>query len=329
MTHLLKASNFYPDITVVDIDSSKEDVVKKYGKTLGIDIVFADSLHSEVLKTFDLIVIANWGQDHVSTYRQVSGLSSNFLIEKPLASNIGDLNFLREEVMRGKIVVTNLQWNYSGFKEKLIGMREDNRLGELCGLQLFGGAKCLVTNGIHYLALANQVIGSRPITVIAKMDVSSINPRRSDFLYYGGVAVWNYPDNVSLSMHLNNRSKVSETLRILFEHGQVEVKKGTMIANKIPDGERRMLIKPAKTLHASESSESFEAFKDLNGRDGLDVIYRRFADGNFCKTDFEPGFDSTMGILASLYSSIRENSVNLQSNNWLGEDDFDVDWNIT
>ncbi len=329
-THLQKASKIYKKITVVDIDESKRLKVLELGILLGIETTYLENLNQlDQGSSFDLIVIANWGPDHVSTYKQISEFSENFLIEKPLASKISDLQFLREEVSKGKVIITNLQWNYSGFKERVGTLQNLHHLGALCGFQLLGGAKCLVTNGIHYLSLASILLEEYPTSVMAMINATRINPRRQDFLYYEGVVSWAYSSDRYLSMQLHNGSHVSETFRVIFQNGIIEVKKGKMSALVIPLEDRKVLSRPTKTLHPSKISEPVEAFTLGHERDGLDVIYEMFRDHRHTPKGFDSGYLSTLGIIASLVSSDHKTAINIRQLELLDNELTVNDWNIT
>lgn len=330
ITHFKKASRKFKSITVVDVDESKQTKVEELSRTQEVEASYLQNLDEiEKNEFFDLIVLANYGPDHYTTYKKLSTNSSHFLIEKPLTSKISDLLLLRREVSTEKIVITNLQWNYSGFKDKVLELREKNELGEIQGLQLLGGAKCLVTNGIHYLALSSQLLDSCPSSVLAMTESAKINPRRSDFAYYGGISAWRFPGNRFLSMHLQNESQVSEAYRVLFQNGIIEVRKGQMTTYSIPSEDRQLLVKPSKTLHALRASEAVDAFTFSNDQDGLDEIYKRFAEGSFLSYEFESGYNATLGILASLYSSRTGTLIDLENSKWIHEIDSELDWNIT
>ena len=329
-THFSKASRIFNHITVLDVDESKELKVQTLGESLGIKTRYVKSTDNLFDgPEFELIVLANWGPDHASTYRNISKLSNNFLIEKPLTSKIGDLLFLREEVSAGKIIITNLQRNYSGFKEKVSDLQGAYDLGDLCGAQLFGGAKCLVTIGIHFLSLTSKLLGQYPSSVMAITNSRNINPRRNDFLYFDGVSVWEYGSGRFLSMHLQNNSHIGETFRILFEKGLIEVKNGLASVLAIPFEDRRVLDRPTKTAHPSQSLMSFEAFTIGNGKDGLDAIYEGFAEHTHKPEDFESGYQATLGIIASLLSSERKMSVNIQDIESIDSQLILKDWTIT
>jgi predicted dehydrogenase len=329
-SHLSKASRVFKNITVLDVDESKALKVQEFGESLGIETSYvksADFLFDG--PEFDLVVLANWGPDHASTYRELSKLSNNFLIEKPLTSKIGDLLFLREEVSAGKIIVTNLQRNYSGFKEKVSDLQGTFDLGDLCGVQLFGGAKCLVTIGIHYLSLTSKLLGQYPTSVMAITNSMNINPRRKDFLYFDGVSVWEYGGGKFLSMHLQNNSHIGETFRVIFENGLIEVGNGLASVLAIPFEDRRFLERPTKTLYPSQPLVSFEAFTISSEQDGLDAIYQGFEEHAHKPEDFEPGYQATLGTIASLLSSERKTSINIQDLESIDSQLILKDWNIT
>jgi predicted dehydrogenase len=330
LAHFKKASNFFNDITVVDIDKTKEQEVTSIGKLMEIKTRFlrsTDQLGNH--ETFDLIVIANWGPDHMKTYDKVSRLSSNFLIEKPLVSSLKDLLKLKVESTKGKLIITNHQWLYSGFKERVFKLQSEFNLGSLSGVHVFGGSRCIVTNGIHFLAISSQLLNQYPFSVVSLMNSLRINPRRNDFEYYGGVAVWNYHSGPYLSVHFQLASNVSETLKILFENGYIEIIDGNMQVNSIAAEDLGKLLKPSWTFRPSVKSEVFKSFAQFNGSDGLDEIYRRFVNNAHSEHDFEPGYQATLGILAGLKSTKDGKVIRISEFEHSSDDVSELDWNIT
>jgi predicted dehydrogenase len=330
LTHVKKASNFFNEVTVIDLNENKEQELLLLSKLLTIDVKFFNSIDELASdEKFDLIVIANWGPDHMQTFKKVSMLSSNILIEKPLVSRLSDLLVLKEQSTKGKIIIANHQWNYSGFKDKVKELQNQYTLGKINGAQVLGGAKCLVTNGIHYLALTSHLLEQFPKTVIGVSSSHNINPRRSDFVYYEGVSAWQYEGGQYLSIHFQNSSHVSETFRILFEHGIIEVKKGKMRAHTIGNQERDSISKPARTLHPTVKSQFVDAFTNENDTDGLDKLYKGFIEKTYIVEDFEPGYQASLGILASLFSSMKGSQVKISNLEQADEDEASIEWNIT
>ncbi len=330
LTHFKKASKLFDDITVIDIDERKRRDVLLLGKLMGIKSRFLTDIkqiHGREL--FDLIVIANWGPDHIQTYREVSNLSWSFLIEKPLVSKLKDLRELRKQSCHGKIIIANHQWLYSGFHQKVLDMQVNYDLGPLSGIQVFGGSRCLVTNGVHFLAMASQLFSHYPSSVYSIINPLKINPRGENFNYYGGVSVWNYATGGQLSVHFQLASNVSETARILFQNGFLQIEDGNMEVYAISVEDREKLAKPSWTIRPNKTSKIFSSFSYSSGRDGLDEIYRKFSENSFSLNDFDPGYHSTLGILASLHSSKEEQVVNISDFERIDDDSSQYDWKIT
>jgi predicted dehydrogenase len=330
LTHIKKASKFYKEITVVDLIGNKKQELLLLSKLLTINVKFFRSIDELAAnEKFDLIVIANWGPDHMQTFKRVSMLSSNILIEKPLVSRLSDLFILKEQSIKGKIIIANHQWNYSGFRDKVKELQNQYILGEINGAQVLGGAKCLVTNGIHYLALTSQLLEQYPKTVMCVSSSHNINPRRSDFVYYEGVSAWQYEGGQYLSIHFQNSSHVSETFRILLENGFIEVKRGKMRAHTIGIQERESISKPARTLHTTVKSQFVDAFTNENETDGLDKLYKGFLEKSYIAKDFEPGYQASLGILASLFSSKKGSQVKISNLEQADNNEASIEWNIT
>ena len=89
LTHIKKASKCFKEITVVDLDENKKQELLLLSKLLTINVKFFRSVDELAAnEKFDLIVIANWGPDHMQTFKRVSMLSSNILIETSNESEV-------------------------------------------------------------------------------------------------------------------------------------------------------------------------------------------------------------------------------------------------
>jgi len=161
------------------------------------------------------------------------------------------------------------------------------------------------------------------------MNPLKINPRGENFNYFGGVTIWNYATGGQLSVHFQLSSNVSETTRILFQNGFLQLEDGNMEVYAISVEDREKLAKPTWTIRPNRTSEIFSSFSYSSGRDGLDEIYRKFSENSFDLNDFDPGYHSTLGILASLHSSKEEQVVNISDFERIDDDNSQYDWKIT
>ncbi len=263
----------------------------------------------------NLAVIANWGPDHTTSFHELVELGVNFfIIEKPLASKIEDLEELKAVIARGKIkVICNLTWSYSHFMQQLERITKIYSLGPVRNILVSGGAKCLVTNGIHYLALAIQIFGSEATEVTALTYNSPINPRASRFLFLAGSAIWEFPDDRYLNISFSNESHLQLSAILIFSRGKLVIEGNQASLFKISDENTFKIDKPTRTYLATEPIEQFSAFIDSLGNDGLVNIYEKFINAEPWG-DLELGIQATEAILGMLIADSSKMSTTLPLN---------------
>ena len=232
-------------------------------------------------KSYIFAVIANWGPDHVSTILKLvdSGVTK-FLVEKPLCDSLSDLARIEELVSENKIeLISHYQWSYSNLP-KLIGeMAYENALGDTISIVVNGGAKCLVTNGIHYLALAEIIFHQVPIASSIIYHNDEINPRNKKFVFLEGNATWKYPNSKYLSINFFNKSHVSLICIINFEFGYAVIQSDEIKFFSIPIDRRPHSASPTRTANASDLIYEGPAFSYPDGSDGSDLIYSKLLKG--------------------------------------------------
>jgi predicted dehydrogenase len=232
-------------------------------------------------KVYEFAVLANWGPDHVNTILTLFRMGiTNFLVEKPLCDSLHDLKIIEELVLDRKIkIISHYQWSYSFLPKIIEENAEKFNLGNTISMVVNGGAKCLVTNGIHYLALAEILFNSEPVESSIIYDNEAINPRNNKFVFLEGNATWKYPNSKYLSINFFNKSRVSIIFIINFEFGYGIIQNERIDLYTIPKDKREQLLSPTRTAIATELVFSGPAFSYPDGRDGSDVIYSLFFNG--------------------------------------------------
>ena len=330
--HFQTAAHFYDEIIVVDIDSGKFDECNALSEKLNFKATFIQDLDQLAdFQKFDVCIIANWGPDHFNTLERLIALGCNsFIIEKPLTSKLSDLYQLRDLCDQKELkVITNLQANFSLFREVLAELIVKFDLGEVLGFQVSGGAKCIATNGIHYLALANQVYNEWPTHVIADLKSDLINPRSYDLAFLDGVANWNYPSGKNLSIHFQNDSHLNVNIRLLFKFAYIEVINNTYNLFKIDQKDVQKFTKPAHTSSATLLLSTGDAFETLEGVTPIYKLYSEFQNSNSPAILFEAGYQATKGILGALISSSTGRKINLESYALGYVEYLETDWMIS
>ena len=310
-THLKYLKKYFYNIMIVDVD---ENVIN-----MNLDLIgdhkyeYQQSIKYYRIKKGQVkyAVIANWGPDHFSTFEELVKLGVvNFIIEKPMAVSFEDLDKMRGLKYKKKLkIITNFQWSHGPFVNNLNFYAREFKLGKICNIVVHGGAKCIATNGIHYLALADQVFNSYPIYTFGSLNSSQINPRNKDFLFIGGVSNWTYSNHRQLTIIFSNESSNSATMSIVFENGLAEVRGNQIKFSTFDKSFIASNFPRTRTAYASVNLLEIEAFTS-NEFDGQEKIYEIFTGDNVLD-NFESSYNVTRSLLANLLSNERKKYIYL------------------
>ena len=325
-THLIFALKNFGEIFIVDPSEQvmryvhnhvESDRMKYFAKLEALP-------HGDI---FDLTVIANWGPDHASTLRNLLALGNrNYIVEKPLTSRIADLlemkNFVNNQEVK---IACNLTWSYSHFFEKIEEIGKRHELGKVQNILVSGGAKCLVTNGIHYVGLALQIFGESPEEVIALTHNSEINPRSPKLLFLDGSSTWGFSENRYLNISFSNNSHLQLSAVLNYPTARLVIEGNHATLYQISKDVISKMDKPTRTFLATEKTNEFNAFIDNDGNDGTSNIYKNFLNGDGWD-DFKHGEQATEAIFGMLISNQtgtkislplnRENITTYQNHEW-------------
>lgn len=313
LTHLEHISNKFNDILIIDKDI---EVVEKAEKLLGSKKFYFATNIKNINKELGLnyAVIANWGPDHFKTleFLQYLGIK-NYIIEKPITDSIADL--LKIKRLRDKNslkIFVNFQWTNSPLLDIIKKVNVKFKLGRLVIVNVTGGAKCIATNGIHYLDLANRLFSSNPIQVISNLYNSEINPRRKDFLFLGGAASWEYLGDRYLNINFSNQSRISPSMEMIFEFGVGTIKGNNLVIERLDNKSLLKYPSITKTFYPSKVVYNGRAFTFSDNTDGLSLIYKKFIKSNRNEDNFEDSFNSTLDFFGALVSNEKKRKISLQ-----------------
>jgi hypothetical protein len=272
--HFKKLLERYKHISIVEPNLTKHINVTSDLNSVHFYTSILDSIN---LHSYDFAVIANWGPDHFKTVIQLykAGIKK-FLIEKPLCDSLSEVEQFRKLVIKKEIeIISHLQWSYSYLPELICKYSSPDKLGAPISIVANGGAKCLATNGIHLLALANVIFESTPIEDSMLIKNDFINPRKKEFLYLEGNISWKYVESRYLSVNFFNRSHNSITILINFVSGIGVIVDNKLKLYSISESDRAQIDKPTRTKEASTLLYDGEAFIFPDGTDGSDKIYKK------------------------------------------------------
>lgn len=302
--HLQEMLPKFDHVVVVDIsEDALTWAVEEGARVGGATVAVARSLDEVLLQVpFHVATVANWGPDHVPTIRALQAAGQkNFVVEKPLADSIADARDILAEVERGggKLWI-NLTRRYSGLPQGILDVAAKHNLGELQGVTVTGGARCIATNGIHYLDLATVLFGSLPTSVTADLDTQNINPRHASLAFYEGSVNYNYAGGKRFNCVFLNQSAVTENVRFYWRDAEGEM---------MPNGDFALRLRnpaeieqyPAVTRTGYAQNEVFRGNLWLtpDGRSGMTALY----DAVVAEAGTTEGARTAEDLLAALHAS--------------------------
>jgi hypothetical protein len=291
----------YNKITLVDpkIEKIKKDLEKKEGTSLE----FKNSIHEiSFVNESTLVVIANWGPSHYEVFKYFTKLGvKHFIIEKPLTDSLKDLSSMRRYQKKYKLqIITHIPI----LSAKFIKYLEVNEtiIGKPIAINIFGGAKCIATNGIHYIALANKLFMNRPIEVGGYMHSDPINPREIRFKFFEGSVFWRYPERKYLNISFSNSSQINLKIEILYKYAKAEIYDNNFILTKLTDIEVASLYKPSSTRYPTNKIYEGDAYEYKIENNETSEIYNMLQKDNVCNAK-DYGFDATEDLISGIISN--------------------------
>lgn len=281
--------------------------------------------------SYDLAIVSNWATDHFTTFKRLISLGiKNIIVEKPLAVSFYEINQIENLVKKNKIkIVNHFQWSWSNVFEKLSIIQEKYALGMLESIQVNGGAKCIVTNGIHFISMAEKLFGNKLQSVVADLSSQKINPRGNAFDFFEGSATWTYSGNKFLSITFTNSSHMPIDCNLVYTFGNIRIYNNELQANYIPLRSRKKLDKKTRTLLPSMTLSAGPAFEDTRKKTGTDEIYRYFkGDLKRRKVTFSADVNANKSLLLALYSDKIGKRLKIK-NLFISNKDLKYRWSIT
>jgi len=170
-------------------------------------------------------VIASWGPSHYEVFVRLTNLGvRQIFCEKPVAVSLQQLRHMRKLCADHKIRFTaGLHLRYRGIPALVNEISREHLGGQPSSIVVEGGARCIATNGTHWLDLALAIFESAPTSVVADVHPEPVNPRSPSLMYWGGVASWNFPGGERLVISYDNASSVHERVRVYSRNGVVDI----------------------------------------------------------------------------------------------------------
>jgi len=327
--HLEIISERFHSIVVIDPDI---EIYKYLSKMPYFDRVEYLSKLPQLknLSRIDLAVISNWGPDHYEVFTKLaeSGIK-NFIIEKPLTDSFYELNQMKQLMESMKLNVrTNLPILYSDIPEKLLKFEKTYGIGAPRSIIIYGGAKCIATIGIHYVALANYLFKNRPSAVSAVLRSHEINPRNKNLVYLEGGAQWIYPNDQYLSLNFSNTSQLDFKCIIVYSNAEITIHNQNLVLKKISNQDLQTLNKPTRTASASETVLEISINSQEDFMKSINNVFDSLAKTE-PSIESELGFAATYDLLSALASSELQRVIKLPLENDSLEFLYQKKWRIS
>ena len=264
----------------------------------------------------DVIIIANWGPDHLSTLESVARKGANqIVLEKPCADSLRELDEIWQLNNNYKLkIAVNQGWYYTNLGSRINKLSTSLELGQIFSIWISGGARCLSTAGSHWVNLTNQIFNSNPLEINGHGSTQYINPRGTHLAYVEGVFSYLYPNNKRLSISLTNFSSISGKIHILWKNAAGTLDEEEIVIKKRKSGE----VMPQITRYGQPTETVFEGlvpFESLNSYTQMQGLYDSFKnlspDGH--NKNLKRHLDSTRTILLSLVSSESRKIIEFKS----------------
>lgn len=327
--HLEIISERFHSIIVIDPDVEIHKYLSKKPYFNKVEHLSKLSQLKNPLK-IDLAVISNWGPDHFEVFAKLAENGvRNFIIEKPLTDSFYELDQMKHLVESMKLNVrTNLPILYSDIPEKLLEFEKKYGIGAPRSIIIYGGAKCIATIGIHYVALANYLFKNRPSAVSAVLRSHEINPRNKNLVYLEGGAQWIYPNDQYLSLNFSNTSQLDFKCVILYSNAEVNIHNQNLVLKKISSQDLQTLNKPTKTASASETILAISINSHEDFMRSLNNVFDSLAKPEL-SIESQWGFAATYDLLSALASSELQRVIELPIENNSLEVLYQKKWGIS
>lgn len=327
MRHLLEVTDYAEQIIIVDPSIEAHKKIEKMDiKNLEIfgNLTTALENHSK----FDLVVISNWGPDHASVLEELVAINpGRILFEKPLASSLRDIDMIVTQLESRKIPgIVNFHLRFGPLYREISAIISSGEYGKITNISLSGGAKCIATNGIHYLDFVNHLFHSRPLEVMANLNNDYINPRNESLAFIGGVASWKYTENRNFTIDFSNSSYSDLVLIIYLERAKIIYENG--IINLYTKGNKNLFsqIKITRTQVFNEKVREINLVSTENSLDGIHEIHKQLFK-NPEKFKIRDYSESNVDLIHAFISSKKKRTI--ECDEIIDDELASLDWMIS
>lgn len=327
--HAKVMANRYETLFVVDPSQEAREWCMS---TLGRNCVTFDSLDaaSSILinhARYTTAVIANWGTLHFATFQAVAELGiTRVFVEKPLAHSLAAIEEMRRiSVMNGMSVGVGHQRRYCGILEHIRDEAMTVCGGEAVQIVVHGGAKCLVTQGMHWVDFAHGLYGDDPSAVYSRMRSHEINPRSPKLGHWDGFIHMVFPGERFLTVSYTAKSSVEESVMVYGPTGIANISSELAVDTHVRslaevDADSRV------TRVGLVSAESIQ-FWQMSALTTLQIQLDEIDRGQSPKFGVDEGSRSASSMLGALIASRRGGMIELPVSP--DDEDWTTEWPVS
>lgn len=264
----------------------------------------------------DVIIIANWGPDHLSALELVARKGANqIVLEKPCADSLQELDEIWQLNIDNELkIAVNQGWYYTNLGSRINNLSVSLELGEIFAIWISGGARCLSTAGSHWVNLTNQIFNSNPLEINGHGVSHNINPRGPHLAYVEGVFSYLYPKNKRLSISLTNSSSISGEINILWKNAAGSLDEEDIVIKNRNSAE----VMPQITRYGQPTETIFKGlvpFEALDSYTQMQGLYESFENLHQDEhaENLKKHLDSNRALLLSLVSAESKRTVEFRS----------------
>jgi predicted dehydrogenase len=320
--HLSKLIELGQKIWVVDPNEGARQFALAQGDLiLGAFPTIESFLKEEDTPSINLAVIANWGPDHFYAFEKIKVLNPRtIIIEKPVTSKFSDLNLMKTHLKESKAsIFVNFHLRFdTGFK-KLLELSNASKYGTPGLISIVGGAKCISTNGIHWIDFGNQLIRSDWDKINASLTSQLINPRSKDLSFLEGFTNITYKNNSILNVNFTNSSYMDAQITIVWKNAKGLIVNGFLT---VYEAESEIPLDQPVTRSALFTKKIFETPFSV---DGFNNLYAQIDETKGLV--MENALEANELLMLSLISS--ETTSQLRPDKPLPQELVDFDWKIS
>ena len=223
--HAKIMNEIVPKIIIIDNSKEKRENAKSdYPNAMVYERIKDIKNWGEVTLGQAYSVISTLGPSHHKIFNLLADNGiKKILCEKPMASSVNNAYQMHLRAKADGIsLVLNHYIRYSNLVDSLNEFSRSNSLGDPVSIVTGGGASCIVTNGIHWIDFAMQLFRASPNKVFSTSSEDKINPRSEDLGFYGGNAIWSFPDGREAVISMTNLSSIAARCKIFYRNAIVE-----------------------------------------------------------------------------------------------------------